>query len=160
MGTHAPRLSALGIIPSRPRPDSGHAATPALTAWPSVLLVDDDSSVRAAISRVLATEALEVNTARGVKDALEQIHRHVPDLVITDLRMAPLSGWDLIAYLKLRYPRLPIFVITAQRPLFAGDAEGSSDALFQKPLDFDALLAAIRQRLCSSRGNRETAPPA
>jgi DNA-binding NtrC family response regulator len=114
---------------------------------PTVLLVDDDCAVRNGISRVLTTEALEVTTARGVKDALDHIYRAVPDLVVTDLCMSPLTGWDLIAFLGPRFPDLPIFVITAQRLPFAGGVEVYSAAFFQKPLDFEALLKAIRQRL-------------
>jgi len=111
---------------------------------PTVLLIDDDPSVRASVCRVLGAEAMQVIAARGVKDALEYIFRYVPDLVVTDMCMAPLSGWDLIAYLKDQYPALPVFVISALPPPFAGDEMEKIGAYFQKPLDLDQLVAAIR----------------
>jgi DNA-binding NtrC family response regulator len=114
---------------------------------PTILLVDDDAAVRNSVSRVLISEALQVVTARGVKDALEQIFRNTPDLVVTDLCMAPLTGWDLITHLEDRYPAVPIFVITALPLQSAGDANRVASAFFQKPLDLDALLAAIRRQL-------------
>jgi len=115
---------------------------------PTVLLVDDDSSVRLSISRVLGTEGLQVVAARGVKDALECIARNIPDLVVTDLCMAPLSGWDLIVYLESRFPALPIFVVTALPPVKSARGAGNgADAFFQKPLNLDVLLAAIRNQL-------------
>jgi DNA-binding NtrC family response regulator len=134
------------------------AAPAAENTRPTVLLVDDDSAVRNGISRVLTTEALEVITARGVKDALDHIYRAVPDLVVTDLCMSPLTGWDLIEFLGPRFPDLPIFVITAQRLPFAGGVEGYSAGFFQKPLDFDALLTAIRQRLGLPRASNDYPP--
>jgi two-component system response regulator GlrR len=115
---------------------------------PTVLLVDDDSSVRNGISRVLVAEGLRVVAARGVKDALEHIARNTPDLVITDLCMAPLSGWDLIVHLESHFPALPIFVVTALPPVkSAGGVSHGADAFFQKPLNLDVLLAAIGNQL-------------
>ena len=114
---------------------------------PTVLLVDDDTSVRHSVCRVLASEGIQVCSARGVKDALDQIFIAAPDLVITDLGMAPLTGWDLIAFLTERYPALPLFVITAHPVHFAGEAKCAATAFFEKPLDLDALLTAIRCQL-------------
>lgn len=114
---------------------------------PTVLLVDDDFSVCKSVCRVLSAEALQVVTANGVKDALNHIFRNTPNLVLTDLCMAPLTGWDFIFHLKNNYPTLPIFVVTALSRRAAGGVDGIATAFFQKPLDFDALLAAIRLQL-------------
>ena len=114
---------------------------------PTVLLIDDDPSVRDSVCRVLDAEAMQVVAARGVKDALEHIFLHVPDLVVTDMCMAPLSGWDLIAYLKDQYPKLPVFVITALPLPFAGEGMEEIAAYFQKPLDLEALIAAVRRQV-------------
>lgn len=130
------------------------AAAPATRSGPTVLLVDDDSSVRNSVCRVLTAEGLQVVPARGVKDALDYLALKTPDLVITDLCMALLSGWDLIAHLGDHYPALPIVVITALPPKSAGGANEAVDAFFQKPLDMDALLAAIQRELNWSRPSR------
>ncbi len=114
---------------------------------PTILLVDDDSSVRGSICRVLRAEAIHVIAARGVKDALDHLFWHTPQLVITDLYMAPLAGWDLIAFLRSRHPGLPVFVITALARPFAGEVMDEIAAYFQKPLDLEVFVAAIRRQL-------------
>lgn len=123
-------------------------------AAPTVLLVDDDTSVRSSVSRVLLAEGLQVVPARGVKDALDYLALHTPDLVITDLCMVLLSGWDLLAHLGDHYPTLPIVVITALPAQSAAGADEVADAFFQKPLDLDALLGAIQRELNWSRPSR------
>jgi len=125
---------------------------------PFVLVVDDDLPVREGICRVLGSEALQVVAARGVKDALEHIFRHTPDLIITDMCMAPLAGWDLIAHLRSQYRDLPIFVVTALPVTVMGKVMRDIQAYFQKPLDLDALVSAIRSQL-GRVGSTEVAPP-
>ena len=114
---------------------------------PTVLLIDDDSSVRESIGRVLVAAALQVVAARGVKDALDHLGRNTPDLIITDLCMVPLSGLDLIIFLENHHPTLPVFIVTALPMPLVGEARRKASAVFQKPLDFDVLLAAIRRQL-------------
>ena len=128
-----------------------NAVAPATKSGPTVLLVDDDSSVRNSVCRVLTSEGLQVVPARGVKDALDYLALKTPDFVITYLCMALLSGWDLIAHLRDHYHSLPIVVITALPPQSAGGANEAAAAFFQKPLDLDALLAAIQRELKWSR---------
>jgi DNA-binding NtrC family response regulator len=113
---------------------------------PTILWVDDDAGVRNSVARVLATEGMHVVMARGAKDALDHIDRNPTDLVVTDLCMAPLTGWDLILHLRYHHPKLPIIVVTALSPQTAGVAKRDAVAFFQKPLDLDALLDAIRNQ--------------
>jgi DNA-binding response OmpR family regulator len=110
------------------------------------LVVDDDSAIRESLARALVAELLEVVVARGVKDALEQISRNPPDLVVTDLGMAPLSGWDLIFHLGGRYPATPVIVLSA-RPPSRGERLDAVAAYFQKPVEISALLQAIRRQI-------------
>lgn len=103
--------------------------------------------MRNSVGRVLTVEGLRVVLARDVKDALDYLVLNTPDLVITDLCMVLHSGWDLILVLRDRYPALPIVVITALPARSAVGAKRVASAFFQKPLDLDALLAAIRREL-------------
>jgi DNA-binding NtrC family response regulator len=142
-------LASPSLSPGTPSPLE--VAAPRLTTTrkpkPTVLLVDDDSSVCNSICRVLSTEALQVVTAHSVKDGLSHISRNIPDLVMTDLCMAPLTGWDFILHLKYHYPALPVFVITALARQTAGGVDRVATAFFQKPLDLETLLTAIRRQL-------------
>jgi len=117
---------------------------------PTVLLVDNDSAVRESLSRVLVAERLRVVTAAGAKEALGCMQEYLPDLVITDLLMVPLTGWDLMLHVQGRYSGLPIFVITALPPKASGGADRMANHFFQKPVDIDALIAAIHRHFDAS----------
>ena len=133
-----------------PRPFDRSAA-PAVTTWrnpdPAVLLVDDDPAVRESLRRVLIGEGLHVFSASGGDEALRFLELHEPDLLITDLCLASTDGWGILARESRLRPELPIFVITALPPQESGGADKVADEFFQKPLDLDALLAAIRGHL-------------
>lgn len=112
-----------------------------------ILLVDDDPGVRSSLRRVLALEGWQVAIAASGEEALEQLTRAQPDLLITDLCMADVSGWDLLFHENLQRPRMPIFVITALPPPAAGGADQFAAEFFQKPLDLEVLVAAIHRCL-------------
>ena len=67
--------------------------------------------------------------------------------MITDLRMGDVSGWDLLFHENMQRPNLPIFVITALPPPTVGGADLFAAEFFPKPLDLEALVAAIHRRL-------------
>ena len=122
----------------------------------TILLVDDDPSVLDGLGRVLATEGWRVIAAASGEEALRFLADRQPDLMITDLRMADISGWDLLFHEKMQRPDLPIFVITALPPTAVGGADRFATDFFQKPLDIEVMLAAIRHRF---RDSRATSPP-
>ena len=141
-------------LPTSPRHgfrQAGGLAPEAAAEWrdsfSTVLLVDDDPGVRASLQRVLAREGLNVITAADGDEALWSIEQYEPDLVITDLRMAATDGWDVLARENRLRPQLPIFVITALPPRESCGADQAADEFFQKPLDLDALIAAIHRHL-------------
>ncbi len=113
----------------------------------TILLVDDDTAVRKSLGRLITAEGWHVVSAASGEEALERLAERQPDLMITDLRMADVSGLDLLYHEYLQHPDLPIFVITALPPDEAGGAEHFAMEFFQKPLDLDALVSAIRRCL-------------
>ena len=134
------------------------ATTPATlqhTAGPTILLVDDDFSVRESLQRVFASEGLNVVTAASGEQALTQLETLHPALVITDLCMRAVSGWDLVFHYGLHDAGLPFFVITALSRREAGGVDAIANRFFQKPLNLEALLAAVHQQLATPR----SAPP-
>jgi DNA-binding NtrC family response regulator len=110
----------------------------------TILLVDDDPAVRESLCRVLAIEGWNIVTAGSGEEALERLREHEPDLMITDLCMTPVSGWDLLFHENIQRPRLPIFVITALSLQATNGAAKFATEFFQKPLDLDVLIAAVR----------------
>jgi two-component system response regulator GlrR len=123
---------------------------------PWILLIDDDPAVCESLRRVLATEGWRVTTARTGADALERLHENEPDLMITDLCMKPVNGWDLLFHERLQRPHLPIFVITALSRQAANGAAQFAAEFFQKPVDLDDLLATTRRYLEGSHSDGPT----
>ena len=127
--------------------DNGSASRDVRSA--TVLLVDDDRSVRESLSRVLVAEGYHVLTAASVSTAVHRLSAESVDLVITDLRMPKVNGLDLLFHYHFQRPRLPIFVITALPTSACQGAEKIATAFFPKPLDCDVLLSAVRRQLAS-----------
>jgi DNA-binding response OmpR family regulator len=110
----------------------------------TILLIEDDPSVRESLQRVLAAQGWRILAVDTGEAALEMLQHQTPDLMITDLCLSAVSGWDLLFHENIQRPRLPIFVITGL-PLdeLKGAAKFAAEC-FQKPLDLETLVAAVR----------------
>jgi len=108
-----------------------------------VLVVDDDPDILAALSDALELEGYEVRGARDGIDALEAIGQRRPDLIITDLLMPTMTGFELLAALHddPQLATIPTLIITAGRSPEASETPGS--VVLPKPLDLDRLMRAI-----------------
>ena len=112
---------------------------------PTILLVDDDPAVLEALRRVLRSEGWRVISAASGEEALEYLNTHHADLMITDLSMDAVSGWDLLFHENLHRPNLPVFVITALPRTHIAGADKFANEFFEKPIDIDALIAAAHR---------------
>ena len=105
-----------------------------------ILVVDDDGPVREMLARVFAEEGYSVWPAAHGEDAIKIAAATQIDLVLLDLGLPGKGGWDAFEELTLRDPLLAVIVITAKpNQLEVAQAAGAG-ALFEKPLDFPALL--------------------
>jgi DNA-binding NtrC family response regulator len=111
----------------------------------NVLIVDDDCSVRQSLELYLAHLGLDARSCANGQDALQFITTWIPDLVVTDVRMPGMSGFDLIEALKVTHPGLPVVVITAFDEMeytIEAIRRGAFDFL-EKPIDTGRLRAII-----------------
>jgi len=117
----------------------------------SVLVVDDDPDVLASLTDALATEGYEVRGACDGIEALEAIGERRPDLIITDLLMPTMTGFELLAALHddPALSSIPTLIITAARGAEAEEPKGA--LILPKPLDLDRLLRAISA--CTDTGD-------
>lgn len=116
-----------------------------------LLLVDDEPNLLLAVAAVLRSEGFEVTTARNGKDALLQIAKSVPDLVISDIRMPVMDGYSLARHLRSapHTKLIPIVFLTAKddtRDRIEGFRSGI-DVYLTKPFEPDELVAVIRSIL-------------
>jgi CheY-like chemotaxis protein len=77
-----------------------------------ILVVDDEAAVRDTAKAILATQGYEVVTAADGFDALVQLRRSLPDLIISDLSMPNMSGFELLAVVRKRLPHIPVIAIS------------------------------------------------
>src|SRR5438270_2737746 len=83
-----------------------------------LLVVDDEKDIRELTSTLLADEGYEILTAEDGVQALELLSQFRADLVITDLQMPRMSGFELVKIMHQRFPELPVVVISGA---FAGN---------------------------------------
>ena len=79
----------------------------------TVLVVDDDPDLRMLLALRLKSAGYATLTAESGSDALAQIERQPPSLVITDLQMAGMDGFALFEAIRASYPGLPVIILTA-----------------------------------------------
>jgi signal transduction histidine kinase len=128
-----------------PRPEAPNAV-PFATRGLRVLIVDDEDAVRSTIADLLTAAGHEPREAASGEDALAllAIGRGNVDLVLTDLGMPGLTGWDIIERVKARWPELPVVLVTGwgEHPR-GGDGRHAPDAVLAKPITDERLREVI-----------------
>jgi DNA-binding NtrC family response regulator len=129
-----------------------------------VLVVDDDPTVLASVSDVLAEEGIAVATANGGASALAVLARAAPDVVLSDVRMPDIDGLTLLREIRSKYPQADVIMMTAfdDMPTVVTAMRGGAVEFLVKPLDLKQLRTAIR-RVFDDRRSRARAgerPPA
>jgi len=115
----------------------------------SVLVVDDDAPIRRMLSRTLAAEGYEVETAADGGEALAAVERSVPDLLVLDVSMPGVDGLDVCRRVRRAGLGLPILLLTARDAVadrVVGLDAGADDYLV-KPFAAEELLARARALL-------------
>src|SRR5581483_8003412 len=106
-----------------------------------ILVVDDEAAVRDTAKAILATQEYEVVTAVDGFDALVQLRRSLPDLIISDLSMPNMSGFEFLSVVRKRFPHIPVIAISGA---YNGGLGGViADAFFSR--------GSTGSRNCSSR---------
>jgi DNA-binding response OmpR family regulator len=109
-----------------------------------LLVVDDDRGILAFIREALADEGYEVQTVSSGEDAMRAVHRKRPDLILLDINLPGVDGWDVLSRLRdAAGPQVPVVVMTAgynaQEQALATGAQG----YLGKPFDLDDLMNAV-----------------
>jgi chemosensory pili system protein ChpA (sensor histidine kinase/response regulator) len=89
---------------------------PKKTSQPLVMVVDDSITMRKVTSRVLENHSIEVMTAIDGLDAIEKLHERVPDLMLLDIEMPRMDGYELAQHIRsdARLRHVPIVMITSR----------------------------------------------
>ncbi len=112
----------------------------------SILVVDDDPQYRGLYATALRFEGFEVSTASDGLAALRAIEADVPSLVVLDVNMPCLDGWEVLQELSRHESTrcIPVIVVTASDVVHA---TAQAVAILAKPIAPDDLLPVIRRQL-------------
>ncbi|MCE4054434.1 sigma-54-dependent transcriptional regulator [Pseudomonas sp. Au-Pse12] len=119
----------------------------------SVIVVDDEASIRTAVEQWLSLSGFEVRLFSRAEDCLAQLPKNFPGVILSDVRMPGLSGLELLAQLQRLDPDLPIILLTGHGDVpMAVEAmrDGAYDFL-EKPFSPDTLLSSLRRALDKRR---------
>jgi len=120
----------------------------------TILLVDDDVSVRQSIAHLLDAEDFRVLSAANGTEAITILQTQPIDLILLDLNMPGKNGWETFQHISFDPPAVPVIIITARpNQLFPALAAGAA-ALMEKPLDFPKLLRTIRDLIAEPESVR------
>ena len=118
---------------------------------PTIMLADDDIEIRRILMRALGGLDAELIEASDGEQALEAIIQHQPDLVILDVMMPTLSGWELCKYIRSKpdLEHIKVLMLTAigrtvnemTSPLYGADAH------MDKPFDIQEVLETVKTLL-------------
>ncbi len=115
----------------------------------NILVVEDDLTLQRMMCAFLGMHGYSTVAAANGEEALDAIERVMPDLVIADVMMPVMDGWELTQELRGAYPLLPIMLVTARDSLEdkrTGFTAGADDYL-TKPVDLDELLLHVNALL-------------
>jgi len=109
-----------------------------------VLIVEDDDGIRDLVDLVLSSAGYEILTATDGAAALQVVGTTHPDLVLLDMRMPVMDGWEFARrYRAGPEPHAPIVVMTAARDAAERAAEIDANGYLGKPFDVAELLALV-----------------
>ncbi len=112
-----------------------------------ILVVDDDQAMRNMLETVLLDEGYLVILARNGKEGLELVSKQRPALVLLDLMMPVMDGWQFLEAIKQipEFQDLPVLLLSASRQLASTAKENAVKAFLPKPFELVKLLAYIDQ---------------
>ncbi len=148
---HGSRMADLGReeTPLQQRPEAKPAAR--ALAGLTILVVDDDLGVCYSLRDLLREEGCVVEVATNGLDALKVLARRKVDLVLSDVVMPDLDGYDLYMEVREHYRQTPVVLMTAyfydkDHVIKRSRLEGLQEVIFKKPVDPDRLKNIILQR--------------
>lgn len=130
-------------------PNLGREGASEAPSPPTILVVDDDQSLREFLEIFFTREGYGVRTAGTAKEALTILDHKVIALVLSDVRMPEMDGVTLLKEIKARHPNLPVILITAFASMDSAVAamkEGAWDYL-TKPFRIDEVREVVTQAL-------------
>jgi CheY-like chemotaxis protein len=115
---------------------------------PIILAVDDSPDILMILQRALSRRGYQVETAENGLEALEKLQQITPKLILLDMRMPLMDGWQFVREFRNRYGRsIPIAVMTAAEDSKLRANEVGADSYIGKPFDLSRLYEVVEDTL-------------
>src|SRR5436190_7893479 len=112
----------------------------------SILVVDDDPDILQTLALCLSTEGYRVQMASNGREALDLLAKERPAVILLDLMMPVMDGWQFVAELERRgWRKSPLLILSADRAVQGHASRLHADAFLAKPFDLDDLLGKVAQ---------------
>ena len=124
---------------------------------PKIWIADDDEAIRIVLEEGLKSTGLEISTYADGESLIKALEEDKPDLIISDIKMPGMHGYDLLKHIKNNYEKLPVIIMTAFTDMQAAiDAYGGGAFEYiPKPFDLDEAIAIVKKALDE---NKEAKP--
>ena len=113
----------------------------------TLVLVDDDPAVRDIFSTFLKKSEYQVHVVSGGKECLNLLKTTVPDLILLDIMMEPMDGWETLNAIKLNQATrtIPVIMLTGKQPTYNEIIHygGRVEDYMMKPMDFKAFMHSL-----------------
>lgn len=119
-----------------------------------IWIVDDDRSIRFVLTKALKRAGYDVSAFERASDVLEALESHRPSTLVSDIRMPGMSGTELLAKVKERWPEIPVIIMTAFSDLDSAVSAFQGGAFEYLPKPFDIAQAVELIGRAAAEGDR------
>jgi DNA-binding response OmpR family regulator len=121
----------------------------------SVLVVEDDADLAALVEMIVAEAGYDVRRASDGAEALARVEEEMPALILLDMRMPGMNGWEFAREFRARWGRAaPIVVVTAAEDARQRAREIDADGWLEKPFEIEDVLSTLHRFLgCPDSGH-------
>lgn len=124
---------------------------------PKIWIADDDEAIRMVLEEGLKSAGLEIITFADGESLIDALNDDKPDLIISDIKMPGMHGYDLLKHIKNNYEKLPVIIMTAFTDMQAAidSYGGGAFEYIPKPFDLEEAIIIVKKALEESK---ETKP--
>jgi len=127
-----------------------------------IMIIDDEADFREIVKLTFERRGHRVTAAENGKKGLEILKKEEPDLILLDIQMPKLNGWETLAEMRKRgiTERVPVMMFTIEELTFLKMLREDMEGLvgyIEKPIDIPRLVKTVEEKMAEAREIRETA---